>query len=111
MKKNNDPKKLSEFIVTQQSLKLAHALGIVKESIRSETRTHVRLGQRYNKDKTLGYEENGYTRHTEALMRDYCGFLNTQSVLLSTKDYREKGVNFYGLLGEKIHLYRNYLQN
>ena len=106
--KGKNPKKLSEFKVTKQSLKLAKALGIVKESITSKTRTHVRLRERRNKEKTLGYEENVYTRHTESLMRDYCGFLNTQSILLSTKDYSEGDLDFYGLLGEKIHLHRNY---
>ena len=105
--KGNNPKRLSEFKVTKKSLKLASALGISKESIRSSTKTHVRLRERGTK-KTLGFEYNEYTRHTEALMKEYCGFLNNQAILQSTKDYEDGDLTWYGLLGQKIHLYRNY---
>ncbi|MFL2529717.1 MAG: hypothetical protein ACJ0Q6_08575 [Candidatus Azotimanducaceae bacterium] len=41
-------------------------------------------------------------------MKDYCGFLNKQQIILSTKNYETDGVSYYGSFGEEIHLKRNY---
>ena len=107
MKGKPAPKKLSEFQVTPQIITFAESIGITRDSVIEINRGHVRL-RSSSTDQQLPFEHDGYTRHVETLMSDYCAYLNQQNILLSTEDYEQKGFNDYGLRGESIHLYRNY---
>ena len=105
--KGNNPKKLSEFTVTKQALQLAHSLGIFRGSIKSHSKQHLRLRELDSK-RAIDFQDNEYTHHTEALMKDYCNFLNKHSITLSTWNYETEGISNYGVRGKQIHLYRNY---
>ena len=101
-------RRTSDFIVTQQALEFAYALGINRKTVKFLDGYHVRL--RNNRKQLLEYEQNPYTKHTEMLMSQYNHYLNQQSIMLKTDDEEGEGILEFGtkLKGQKIHLYRNY---
>ena len=101
-------RRTSDFIVTQQALDFAYALGINRKTVKFLDGYHVRL--RNNRKQLLEYEQNPYTKHTEMLMSQYNHYLNQQSIMLKTNDEEGEGILEFGtnLKGQKIHLYRNY---
>ena len=105
--KGVNPRKTSEFTVTQQAVDLAISLGINRLTVRSVDEFHVRLRDTTT-EESLEFKQNEYTLHIEALMVGYCEYLNKHNILLSTEDYEEKGFTDLGLRGQPIHLYRNY---
>jgi len=108
--KGKNPKKLSEFTVTQQVVDLAISLGISRLTVKTIDEFHVRLRDTETSE-TLEFEQNEYTLHTEALMVEYCSYLNKHNILLSREDYdleSGEGLTDLGLRGQPIHLYRNY---
>jgi|TARA_R110002012_G_scaffold317263_1_gene533231 hypothetical protein len=105
--KDNNPKKLSEFTVTQESLDFAYSLGINRLTVSSSSPFHVRLRDTLT-DEDLEFKDNEYTSHIETLMSAYCSYLNQNNILLSTENYEEHGFTDLGLRGQRIHLYRNF---
>ncbi|URQ67148.1 hypothetical protein M9C83_02815 [SAR86 cluster bacterium] len=108
--KGTNPKKLSEFKVTQDLVDLAISLGINKTTVRTIANFHVRLRDTVT-NENLEFKHNEYTRHVEMLMSEYCHYLNQHNILFSTEDYdleTEEGLKDWGARGQKIHLYRNY---
>jgi len=96
----------SDFIVTQQALDFAYALGINIKTVKVLENFHVRL--RNSKKQLLEYKQNSYTKHIEMMMSQYNHYLNQQNILLKTEDETGEGIEEFGKRGRKIHLYRNY---
>ena len=103
-----NPKRTSDFIVTQQALEFAYALGINRKTVKVLDHFHVRL--RNNKKQILEYKQNAYTKHIEMMMSQYNHYLNQHSIMVKTEDETDEGILEYGtkLKGQKIHLYRNF---
>jgi len=108
--KGTNPKKLSEFKVTQELIDLAISLGINRTTIKPIANFHVRLRDTViNENLEFQYDE--YTRHVEMVMSDYCQYLNQHNTLLITENYdleTGEGLKDLGSRGQKIHLWRNY---
>ena len=100
------PNLTSDFIVTQQALDFAYALGINIKTVKVLENFHVRL--RNPRNSSLEFKQNPYTRHIEMMMSQYNHYLNQQSILLKTEDETDEGIEEFGKRGRKIHLYRNY---
>ena len=108
--KGVNPKRLSEFTVTQQVVDLAISLGINRLTVKTIDEFHVRLRDTETSE-SLEFKQNEYTIHIEALMVEYCRYLNQYNILLSTEEYdldTGEGITDLGLRGQPIHLYRNY---
>ena len=108
--KGVNPKRLSEFTVTQQVVDLAISLGISRLTVKTIDEFHVRLRDTETSE-SLEFKQNEYTLHIEALMVEYCEYLNQYNILLSTEEYdldTGEGITDLGLRGQPIHLYRNY---
>ena len=100
-------RRTSDFIVSQQALNFAYALGINIKTVKVLDSFHVRL--RNSKKHLLEYKQNTYTKHIEMMMSQYNHYLNQQSIMLKIDDEpNDEGILKYGKLGRKIHLYRNY---
>jgi len=102
-------RRTSDFIVTQQALDFAYALGINRKTVKVLDSFHVRL--RDSRKQLLEFKQNSYTKYTETLMSQYNHYLNQQNIILKIKEDEEgEEIISYGtkLQGQKIHLYRNY---
>ena len=102
-------RRTSDFIVTQQALDFAYALGINIKTVKVLDSFHVRL--RDSRKQLLEFKQNSYTKYTETLMSQYNHYLNQQNIILKIKEDEEgEEIISYGtkLQGQKIHLYRNY---